>query len=82
MNNASHNMGFYASWARQTKLQQIAKPGISSGWTNIADLLFLTSSSYFQSAAARADGILIPNLHKALFVSCNLWKLINTCLYT
>ena len=27
-------MGFYASWARQTKLRLIAKPGFSSGWTN------------------------------------------------
>ena len=27
--------------------------------------LVLTSSKYFQSAAARADGILFPNLHKA-----------------
>jgi thiol-disulfide isomerase/thioredoxin len=61
-------MGFYASWAGQTKLQLIAKPVISSGWTNIAELLFLTSSKYFQSAVARADGMLIPNLHKALFV--------------
>jgi hypothetical protein len=50
------------------KHQPIAKPGIGSGWTNIAELLFLTSSKYFQSAVARADGILIPNLHKALFV--------------
>jgi hypothetical protein len=30
--------------------------------------LVLTSSKYFQSAAVRADGILFPNLHKALFV--------------
>jgi hypothetical protein len=30
--------------------------------------LVLTSSKYFQSTAARADGMLIPNLHKALFV--------------
>jgi hypothetical protein len=36
--------------------------------TNIYQLLYLTSSTYFQSAAARADGILIPNLHKALLV--------------
>jgi len=27
-------MGFYASWAGQTKLQLIANPGIGSGWTN------------------------------------------------
>jgi hypothetical protein len=31
--------------------------------------LFVTSSKYFQSAAVIGDGILIPNLHKALFVS-------------
>jgi hypothetical protein len=51
-----------------SKLQSQA---LVQGLTNIAELLFLTSSSYFQSAAARADGMLIPNLHKALFVSCN-----------
>jgi hypothetical protein len=33
--------------------------------------LFLTSTKYFQSAAAWADGMLFPNLHKALFVACN-----------
>jgi hypothetical protein len=37
--------------------------------TNIYQLLFLTSSIYFQLAAARAGGILIPNMHKALPVS-------------
>jgi hypothetical protein len=30
--------------------------------------LFLNSTIYFQSAAARANGMLFPNLHKALFV--------------
>jgi hypothetical protein len=53
------------------KFQQIAKPVISSGWTNIAEHYFLTSSKYFQSASARADGILTPNLQKALFVMGN-----------
>jgi hypothetical protein len=53
------------------KRQQIAKPGFGSGWTNIVRHLFLTSSKYFQSAVVRADGILIPNLHKALYVACN-----------
>jgi len=48
------------------KLQLIAKPGIGSGSTNITELLFLTSSKYFQSAVAPADRMLIPNLHKAL----------------
>jgi len=55
----------------QTKYQPIAKPGFSSGWTNLAELLYLTSSKYFQSAAVRADGMLIPNLHKALPVGRN-----------
>ena len=41
------------------------------GLTNIADHKFLTSTKYFQSAAAPADGILIPNLHKALLVASN-----------
>jgi len=36
-NRKAHNMGFYASWAGQTKLQQIAKPIIGSGWTNIVE---------------------------------------------
>ena len=39
--------------------------------TNIYQLLNLTSSTYFQSAAVMADGILIPNLHKALPVGHN-----------
>ena len=34
--------------------------------------LVLTSTKYFQSAAAWADGILIPNLHKALHVGSHL----------
>ncbi|MBP8115331.1 MAG: hypothetical protein KAY50_08240 [Chitinophagaceae bacterium] len=34
------------------KLQLIAKPGIGSGWTNIAEHFILTSTLYFQSAAA------------------------------
>ncbi|SRR5260221_3340819 len=33
--------------------------------------LGLTSPKYFQSAAARTDGILFPNLHKALLVGSN-----------
>ncbi|WP_414617634.1 hypothetical protein [Dyadobacter sp. 32] len=33
--------------------------------------LVLASSKYFQSAAARADGTLIPNLYKALLVGGN-----------
>jgi hypothetical protein len=62
--------------ASQTNLQQIAKPGISSGWTNMAELLFLTSSSYFRSTVVRADGILIPHLRKALFVGDNKMRLL------
>jgi hypothetical protein len=62
-------LGVYASWAIQTKLQPIVKPGIGSGWTIIADHLLLTSTTYFQSISALADGILISNLHKTLFVS-------------
>jgi len=38
------------------------------GVTSNAELYFLTSTKYFQSAATQADGMLIPNLHKALFV--------------
>ena len=30
-------MGFYAHWAGQNKHQQIAKPVIGSGWTNIVE---------------------------------------------
>gem|GEM_PF-2050123 len=45
------------------------------GWTNIAELFVLTSSSYFQSTVAPADGILIPHLRKALDVVCHLTKL-------
>jgi len=45
--------------------------GFSSGWTNKFQLLYLTSALNFYSAAVRADGILIPNLHKALFVRRN-----------
>jgi hypothetical protein len=37
--------------------------------TNNYQILYITSSTYFQSAAARADGVLIPNLHKALSAS-------------
>ncbi len=40
--------------------------------TNNNQFLYLTSSTYFQSAAARADGMLIPNMHKALPVTGNL----------
>jgi hypothetical protein len=61
-----------------TKLTS-AKPGIGSGWTTIAELLFLTSTKYFQSAVARADGILIPNLHKALSVGRNTMEDLANC---
>jgi len=46
----------------------ICKSQLQFQQTNNYQLLYLTSSTYFQSAAARADGILIPNLHKALSV--------------
>jgi hypothetical protein len=45
--------------------------GYRSGWTEIAGHLFLTSTKFFQSASARVDIILIPSLHKGLFVVCN-----------
>jgi hypothetical protein len=51
MNLTAPNMGFYASWVGKTKLQPIAKPGIGSGLDKIAELLYLTSSTNFQSAA-------------------------------
>ncbi len=41
------------------------------GLDNIAELLYLASSKYFNQQRFRADGILVPNLHKALFVVCN-----------
>jgi hypothetical protein len=62
-------MGFFASWAGQTNFSQLQSRALVRGLTNIAEHLFLTSTKYFQSAAARADGMLIPNLQKALFVS-------------
>jgi hypothetical protein len=41
--------------------------GFSPGWTSIAELLFLSSTFInFTQQRLRADGILIPNLHKAL----------------
>jgi hypothetical protein len=49
--------------------QLIANPGCGSGWTNNFELLFLISSSVFQSAAVVGGRIKIPNLHKALPVS-------------
>ena len=45
------------------------KSQLRFGQTNNYQLLYITSSIYFQSAGVRADGILIPNLHKALSVS-------------
>lgn len=40
--------------------------------TNIYQLLYLTSSTYFQSAAVVGGRITIPNLHKALLVGRKL----------
>jgi hypothetical protein len=48
----------------------ICKSELQFGQTNYYQLLFLTSTIYFQSAAVQADGMLIPNLHKALLVAC------------
>jgi hypothetical protein len=42
------------------------------GWTNIVGLLFVTLYFYiFIQQRFRADGILSPNLHKALFIGSN-----------
>jgi len=62
-------MGFMQVGLDKQSFSQLQGQAFVRGWTNIAGHLFLTSSSYFQSAVARPDGILIPNLHKALFVS-------------
>jgi len=40
--------------------------------TNNYQLLYLTSTTYFNQQRLSADGILIPNLHKALLVGCKL----------
>jgi hypothetical protein len=42
--------------------------------TNIHQHLYLTSTLYFQSERFRADGILFPNLHKALSVIGYQWE--------
>jgi len=44
--------------------------------------LVLTSSKYFQSAAARADGMLIPNLHKALTLAVMPYHFNQICIHT
>jgi hypothetical protein len=60
------------------KHQPIAKPGIGSGLDKQYSALVLTSTKYFQSVAVRADGILIPNLHKALFVGSHFRTPLNS----
>jgi hypothetical protein len=58
-------------WLDKLNFSIFTKPGCGSGWTNIVEILFLTSTKYFQSTVARADGMLIPHLRKALYVGGN-----------
>jgi len=52
--------------------------GFCSGWTNIAELFVLIINFFiFTRQRFWADGILIPNLHKALHVLGNVTKTIN-----
>jgi len=52
-----------------TLLQQLfANPGFSSGSTNNYQLLLLISKNIFFHQLLWADGMLFPNLHKALLV--------------
>ncbi|MGB5026513.1 MAG: hypothetical protein WBO44_14245, partial [Saprospiraceae bacterium] len=44
----------------------ICKSQLQFQQTNIYQLLYLTSTTYFNQQRLSADGILIPNLHKAL----------------
>jgi hypothetical protein len=60
--------GFAQVWLDKLSINKLQIRAVVRGWTNIAELLYLTSSKYFQSTAARADGTLIPHLRKALFV--------------
>ena len=64
-----------------SKHQQIAKPGCGSGRTNNFELLFLISSSVFQSAAVVGGRIIIPNLHKALLVVRHFKKTLRLTIY-
>jgi len=49
-------------------------PGFSSGWTNNAEHLILTSSKYFQSAVVPGGRIKIPHHRQYLPVGCKLRK--------
>ena len=49
----------------------ICKSELQFGQTNYYQLLYLTSTIYFQSAAVVGGRITIPNLHKAPLVVCH-----------
>ena len=63
------NIGFCASWADGITMSICNSIWLQFRLTNIYRLLYLTSSSIFNQQRFRADGILFPNLHKALFVT-------------
>jgi len=57
---------------QDVKTSAYCKSQLQFQQTNNYQLLYLTSSTYFNQQRLWADGILIPNLHKALAVSCYL----------
>jgi hypothetical protein len=53
------------------KSSTICKSQLQFQRTNNYQLLYLTSTIYFNKQRLSADGMLIPNLHKALLVACH-----------
>jgi hypothetical protein len=60
---------------QDVKTSAYCKSQLQFQQTNNYQLLYLTSSTYFNQQRLWADGILIPNLHKALAVGRNLNEL-------